>query len=93
MPRPSRRCRRQAAITTAARYLVTGSARTDTGEVRAFSFFVKVIHAYQRSPLRFTVPEHLPTEAAASSLGTPRQALYRSDLGIGCQAASRSCAP
>lgn len=35
----------QPAITTAGRYLVTGSARTDAGEVRAFSFFVKVIQA------------------------------------------------
>jgi hypothetical protein len=53
------------AITTAGRYLVTGSARIGTGEVRAFSFFVKLIHAYQRSPLRFAVPQHLRAEAAA----------------------------
>ena len=50
----------RASITTAGRYLVTGSARTDAGEVRAFSFFVKVIHAYHRSPLRFAVPEQVP---------------------------------
>ena len=53
------------AITTAGRYLVTGSARTGTGQVRAFSFFVKVIHAYQRSPLRFAIPAHLRAQAAA----------------------------
>lgn len=42
------------AITTAGRYLVTGTARTGTGQVRAFAFFIKVIHAYQRSPLGCT---------------------------------------
>ena len=59
------------AITTAGRYLVTGSARTDTGEVRAFSLFVKVIQAYQRSPLRFAVPEHMRAEAAVLSKLAP----------------------
>jgi hypothetical protein len=68
------------AITTAGRYLVTGSARTDTGEVRAFSFFVKVIHAYRRSPLRFAVPEHLRAEAAAFIPWRTEADLYRSDL-------------
>jgi hypothetical protein len=68
------------AITTAGRFLVTGSARTDTGEVRAFSFFVKVIHAYLRSPLRFAVPEHLRTEAAALVPWRTEADLYRSDL-------------
>jgi hypothetical protein len=68
------------AITTAGRYLVTGSARTDTGEIRAFSFFVKVIHAYQRSPLRFAVPAHLRAEAAALIPWHTEADLYRSDL-------------
>ena len=68
------------AITTAGRYLVTGSARTGTGVVRAFSFFVKVIHAYQRSPLRFAVPEHLRAEAAAFIPWRTEADLYRSDL-------------
>jgi len=70
----------QPAITTAGRYLVTGSARTNTGEVRAFSFFVKVIHAYRRSPLRFAVPEHLRAEAAAFIPWRTEADLYRSDL-------------
>jgi hypothetical protein len=68
------------AITTAGRYLVTGSARTDNGEVRAFSLFVKVIQAYQRSPLRFAVPEHLRAEAAVFIPWHTEADLYRSDL-------------
>jgi hypothetical protein len=68
------------AITTAGRYLVTGSARTGTGEIRAFSFFVKVIHSYERSPLRFAVPEHLRAEAAALIPWHTEADLYRSDL-------------
>jgi hypothetical protein len=68
------------AITTAGRYLVTGTARTGTGEVRAFAFFVKVIHAYQRSPLRFAIPAHLRTQAAALIPWRTEADLYRSDL-------------
>jgi hypothetical protein len=71
---------RWASITTAGRYLVTGSARTDSGEVRAFSFFVKVIHAYRRSPLRFAVPEHMHAEVAALVPWRTEAELYRSDL-------------
>lgn len=68
------------AITTAGRYLATGSAQTDTGEVRPFSFFVKVIHACQRSPLRFAVPEHLRAQAATLVPWHTEADLYRSDL-------------
>jgi hypothetical protein len=68
------------AITTAGRYLVSGSARTGTGEARAFALFVKVIHAYQRSPLRFAIPAHLRTQAAALILWHTEADLYRSDL-------------
>jgi hypothetical protein len=68
------------AITTAGRYLVAGSARTGTGEVRAFSFFVKVIHSYERSPLRLAVPGHLRSEAAALIPWHTEADLYRSDL-------------
>jgi hypothetical protein len=68
------------AITTAGRYLVTGSARIDTGEIRAFSFFVKVIHAYHRSPLRSAVPEHLRAEAATFIPWRTEADLYRSNL-------------
>ncbi len=68
------------AITTAGRYLVTGTARTGIGQVRAFSFFVKVIHAYQRSPLRFAIPAHLRTQAAALIPWHTEADLYRSDL-------------
>jgi phosphotransferase family enzyme len=68
------------AITTAGRYLVTGSARSGAGDVRVFSFFVKVIHAYQRSPLRFAVPEHLRAQVAALVPWRTEADLYRSDL-------------
>jgi hypothetical protein len=68
------------AITTAGRYLVTGTARTGTGEVRAFALFVKVIHAYQRSPLRFVIPAHLRAQAAALIPWQTEADLYRSDL-------------
>jgi hypothetical protein len=68
------------AITTAGRYLVTGTARTGTGQVRAFAFFVKVICAYQRSPLRFAIPAHLRARAAALIPWHTEADLYRSDL-------------
>jgi hypothetical protein len=68
------------AITTAGRYLVTGTARTGAGKVCAFAFFVKVIHAYQRSPLRFAIPAHLRTQAAALIPWRTEADLYRSDL-------------
>ena len=58
----------------------SGSARTGTGEVRAFSFFVKVIHAYQRSPRRFAIPAHLRARAAALIPWHTEADLYRSDL-------------
>jgi phosphotransferase family enzyme len=68
------------AITTAGRYLVTGTARTGTGQVRAFALFVKVICAYQRSPLRFAIPAHLRAQAAALIPWHTEADLYRSDL-------------
>jgi uncharacterized protein (TIGR03083 family) len=68
------------AITTAGRYLVTGSARTGTGQVCAFALFVKVIHAYQRSPLRFAIPAYLRAQAAALIPWRTEADLYRSDL-------------
>ena len=68
------------AITTAGRYLVTGSARTCDGQVRAFGFFVKVIHAYQRSPMRFAIPARLRARAAALIPWHTEADLYRSDL-------------
>jgi hypothetical protein len=68
------------AITTAGRYLVTGTARTGTGQIRAFALFVKVIHAYQRSPLRFAIPAHLRAQAAALIPWHAEADLYRSGL-------------
>ncbi|GAA4547626.1 phosphotransferase [Pseudonocardia xishanensis] len=68
------------AITTAGRHVVTGTARTPDGETRAFRFFVKVIQAYHRSPLRFAVPEPLRAAAAAVVPWRTEADLYRSDL-------------
>jgi len=67
-------------ITTAGRFVVSGRARVDSGDVLAFSFFVKVIHAYGRSPLRFAVPEHLRAEAALLVPWRTEADLYRAGL-------------
>ena len=69
------------AITTAGRYLVTGSARTGTGEVRAFSFFVKVIRPNGSSSGHVTYPvdrtriglgRGQPGSGSSSSMIVPR---------------------
>ncbi|MGI5130248.1 phosphotransferase [Pseudonocardia sp. CA-107938] len=68
------------AITTAARHLVTGTAETLDGRVVEFGFFVKVVHAYRRSPLRFAVPAHLRERAAELVPWRTEPDLYRSEL-------------
>lgn len=70
----------QPAITTAGRWLVTGTARTPDGRVRPFALFVKVVHSYLRSPLRFALPEPLRAVAAAVVPWRAEADLYRSDL-------------
>jgi hypothetical protein len=68
------------ALTTASRHLVTGTARTPEGRTRNYAFFVKVIQAYRRSPLRFALPEPLRARAAAVVPWRTEADLYRSDL-------------
>jgi hypothetical protein len=68
------------AITTAGRYLVTGTAETPDGQACSYAFFVKVIQAYQRSPLRLAVPAPLRAGAAAVVPWHTEADLYRSDL-------------
>jgi hypothetical protein len=68
------------AITTAERFTVTGSARIGTGEVRAFSFFVKVICAYRASLLPTAVPESVRAQAPALVPWRTEAEIYRSDL-------------
>jgi hypothetical protein len=68
------------AITTAGRYTVSGSARIETGEVRAFSFFVKVICAYRSSLLPASAPESLRAQAPALVPWRTEADIYRSDL-------------
>ena len=68
------------ALTTASRHVVTGTAQTPDGRVRDFAFFVKVIQAYQRSPLRFALPEPLRAVAAEAVPWRTEADVHRSDL-------------
>ncbi|MBM6400507.1 phosphotransferase [Phycicoccus sonneratiae] len=67
-------------ITTAARHRVRGRLRSPAGE-REFALFVKVVQAWERSPLFAQVPEHLREMAAASVPWRTEPLAYRSDLG------------
>lgn len=68
------------AITTAARHLVTGTARTPEHRVRPYAFFVKVVHAYARSPLRGAVPAALRELAVSMVPWRAEPDLYRAGL-------------
>ncbi|QKE84193.1 phosphotransferase [Arthrobacter sp. NEB 688] len=67
------------AITTRSRHLVRGTLVTPTGE-RRFGLFVKVVQAWERSPLFAQVPEHLREVAAAGVPWRTEPLAYRSDL-------------
>ena len=67
------------AITTGGRWWVRGDARVD-GEVRPWSFFVKVVQSWSRSPLFEMVPEDIRDVAAASVPWRTEPLVYRSDL-------------
>ena len=67
------------ALTTAGRYWVRGTARHD-GETHAFSFFVKVVQSWSRSPAFASVPESLREAAEASLPWRTEPTVYRSDL-------------
>jgi hypothetical protein len=54
------------ALTTAGRYLVSGTAADDAGQTRTYAFFVKLVQAWTRSPLSAEVPEPLRSQLAAA---------------------------
>ena len=67
------------ALTTAGRYRVHGTAR-HAGGVSPYSFFVKVVQSWTRSPQFEQVPEAFREIAAASLPWRNEPAVYRSDL-------------
>lgn len=67
------------AITTASRHLVRGTLTTAGGE-RPFGLFVKVVQAWERSPLFAFVPEDIREVAAAGVPWRTEPLAYRSDL-------------
>src|SRR4051812_25334363 len=66
-------------LTTAGRYWVRGRARHPGGEA-AYSFFVKVVQSWTRTPAFQQVPEALRDLAAAGLPWHTEPALYSSDL-------------
>ena len=67
------------AITTGGRWWVRGDARVD-GNVRPWSFFVKVVQNWSRSPFFREVPEEVREMAAAGVPWRTEALVYRSDL-------------
>jgi hypothetical protein len=67
------------AITTAGRYWVRGIARADGEQVR-FTFFVKHVQSWSRSPLFENVPVEFRPMAEASVPWRTEPLAYRSDL-------------
>src|SRR5690242_19268365 len=67
-------------ITTAGRYWVRGQAAVD-GEETPFSFFVKHVHSWARSPLFEHVPPEMAELAEAMVPWRTEPLVYRSDLG------------
>jgi hypothetical protein len=67
------------ALTTAGRYWVRGTAR-HSGGLSAFSFFVKVVQSWTRSPQFQRVPEPLREIATAALPWRSEPAVYGSDL-------------
>ena len=67
------------ALTTAGRYWVRGTASHDE-VTREFSFFVKVVQSWTRSPAFAQVPEGLREVAAAGLPWRTEPSVYRSDL-------------
>lgn len=66
-------------ITTAGRYWVRGHASTPQG-IERFSFFVKHVQSWGRSPLFAAVPAHQREYAEASVPWYTEPLIYRSDL-------------
>jgi hypothetical protein len=67
------------AITTAGRYLVSGTAEV-AGERAPYEMFVKVVQSWSRSPLFAYVPEEMKAFAEASVPWRTEPLAYRSDL-------------
>src|SRR5664279_4463648 len=68
-----------AAITTAGRYWGRGEAQTPTS-TRPFSFFVKHVQSWSRSPLFAAIPPDFRESAEASVPWRTEPLIYRSDL-------------
>lgn len=68
------------ALTTAGRYRVRGRARL-ADAVQPFSFFVKVVQSWSRSPIFQFVPPEFREEALASIPWRIEPLIYSSDLG------------
>lgn len=68
------------AITTAGRYWVRGTAQVD-GRKEHFSFFVKHVQSWGRSPLFAEVPAEIAEMAEAGVPWRTEPLAYRSDLG------------
>lgn len=69
------------ALTTAGRYLVSGTASDDTGRTRRYAFFVKLVRAWGMSPLAAQVPEPLRSELAPLLPWRTEPDIYLGDLG------------
>lgn len=67
------------ALTTAGRYWVRGRAHTPAGD-RAFSFFVKVVQSWARTPYFAFVPPEMRAKALLTLPWESEPAIYRSDL-------------
>lgn len=68
------------ALTTAGRYLISGTAADDAGQNRNYAFFVKVVQAWSRSPLFAEVPEPLRSQLAPLMPWRTEPDVYQGDL-------------
>jgi hypothetical protein len=69
------------ALTTAGRYLVSGSAADDAGQTHTYTFFVKHVQAWRKSPLSAEVPEPQRSQLAPLMPWRTEPDIYRGDLG------------
>jgi hypothetical protein len=69
------------ALTTAGRYLVSGTAADGTNQPQDWAFFVKVVQSWSRSPLSAEVPEPLRSQLAPLMPWRTEPEIYRGDLG------------
>ncbi|GAA0959738.1 phosphotransferase [Virgisporangium aurantiacum] len=69
------------ALTTAGRYLVSGTAADAAARTHNYAFFVKLVRAWRRSPLAAEVPEPLRSQLAPLMPWRTEPDIYRGDLG------------